>query len=225
VPNIPLVDISAYASPQPPVTVWPMRIDLRQAPLATNQLAYLTIINNSTNPISLSEPSVDVGQVEATITQTQTGRFFTVMLKFPTGFQLAAGRPGKFRVKTTHPKMPLIEVPIYQFAHGARGPVGFKRPGPPNPRALTGAAQPQPPRLNGRPVPGFPPAPAGSTNGVRFVRPQPPAPMAVRPPIAVANAGPGAPAAPATVSDGKGTAAPAPAPASPAPPLPASGFP
>jgi hypothetical protein len=198
VTNIPVIDITAWANSQPPLNVVPTRIDLRQAPLATNQLAYVTIINNSTNPITLSEPAVDAagldvkvtetqpghpvqdqsaaggttpGQfsfseafgpqaqdqsgagakvVDVKITETQPGRYFTLLLKFPAGFELPAGHPGTFTIKTTHPRVPVVKVPIYQAARSTRAPLVFNRPAPPI--AGSAAVVPQPPRP--APLPG-----------------------------------------------------------------------
>ncbi len=54
--NFPVLTVNLWANSQLPVTFVPASIALRQAPLATNQVAFLTIINNCTNPIALSEP-------------------------------------------------------------------------------------------------------------------------------------------------------------------------
>ena len=189
--NLPVITITAWANSQPPVNVVPARIDLRQAPLATNQLAYLTIINNSTNPITLAEPSVAVpgldvkvialklglpaptpvpaGQasgpvVEVTTRETQPGHYFSLLLKFPAGFELPAGQPGTFTLKTTHPRMPLIKVPIYQALRSTKLPVVLHRPAPPIPRPA--ASAPRPPQPAARPAspPPFPPAPTGTAS-------------------------------------------------------------
>jgi hypothetical protein len=162
VTNVPVIDILTWANSQPPLSVVPMRIDLRQGPLPTNQLAYLTLINNGTNPITVSEPAVDAPGVDATITQTRPGRYFTVVLKFPTGFVLPAGRPGTFTIKTTHPRVPLVKVPIYQAARltprSTPGQVVLKRPGPPTPRPTAVASQPLRPNVSLAPPPASPPS-------------------------------------------------------------------
>lgn len=73
VAKLPVITITAWANSQPPVNVVPARIDLRPAPLATNQLAYLTIINNSTNPITLAEPSVAVPGLDVKVIELKAG--------------------------------------------------------------------------------------------------------------------------------------------------------
>ena len=190
VTNFPVIEITTYANSPPPLSVVPMRIDLRQGPLATNQLAYVTIINNSTNPITLSEPSVDApgararitetqpGRqsqdplaaedkvVDVTVTQNQPGRYFTILLKFPTGFELPAGQPGAFTIKTTHPKAPLVKVPIYQAARwtprSTPTAVAFGRRAPPIARPAPVVTQPPRPNASPAPSPASPPADARS---------------------------------------------------------------
>lgn len=197
VTNIPLLAITTYASSRPPLTVVPMRIDLGQPPLATNQLKYLTIINNSTNPVALSEPSVNAAAVnvkaagapappgdsvkpgssleavDVKITETQRGRYFTILLKFPTGFELPAGQHGSFTIKTTNPRAPLVTVPIYQALHStprsASNPAVLRRPASPIPGTM--AAVPRPPRPNARPAffPVSPPARAAGASPTNHV--------------------------------------------------------
>ncbi len=178
--NIPVIDITAWASSQPPLNVVPGRLDLRQAPLATNQLTYVTIINNSTNPITVSEPAVSVAGVNlkviesqpgymfqgrlgvsdkalsagekpaevssktvaVAITETRPGSYFSILLGFPGGFELPPGQPATFTIKTTHPQVPLVKVPIYQAARSTRPPVVLKRPSPPVAGMATVASHP-----------------------------------------------------------------------------------
>ena len=152
--NPALLSVTVWARSQPPVNVTPPRIDLKRAPLATNQLAYLTILNNCTNPITLSEPSVDAKDVEVTVTESQPGRRFTVLLKFPTGFELPAGQSAAFTAKTSHPQLPLVKVPIYQAPRQAARPLALRRPAP----ITAGPATilPQPPLQGARPPPPAP---------------------------------------------------------------------
>ncbi len=205
----PLVDVTVYANQQAPLMVYPPRIDLKPAPLATNQFAYVTIINNSTNPISLSEPKVDVWPVDVTVTQTRTGRYFTVVLKFPPGFALPGGRPGAFTVKTTSPQKPLVTVPIYQPAHGSSA--AARRPSQPAPGP--GQAVGRPPQPLAQPAPRLVAASSGPTNGIRLLRPPPPIPA-----TAVPATGGGPAPSPGPVPAAKGSGSPtavAPTPATP----------
>jgi hypothetical protein len=152
--NPAVLSVTVWAHCQPPVNVMPDRIALKRAPLATNQLAYLTILNNSTNPITLSEPSVDAKNVDLTLTENQPGRRFTVQLNFPTGFELPAGQAAAFTAKTSHPLLPLVKVPIYQPPRPAPPPMARRRPAPIAPGPAT--ILQQPPRPSARPAPPTP---------------------------------------------------------------------
>jgi copper(I)-binding protein len=153
--NPALLSVTVWAHTQPPVTVVPERIALRQTPLATNQLVFLAIANNSTNPITVSEASVDAKNVGVTVTESKPGRYFTVMLNFPAGFELPAGQSAAFTAKTSHPRFPLVTVPISQPPRQAPPPLVLRRPAPT--ARGSGAVLSQPPR------PGASPAPPAST--------------------------------------------------------------
>jgi hypothetical protein len=152
-----VLNVTVWAHTQPVVSVAPERIALKPAPLATNQLVYLSIINNSTNPITVSEPSVDAKDVDITVSERQprrpgAGQVITVMLKFPTGFELPGGKSAAFTAKTSHPQLPLVKVPIYQLPHQAAPSVGLRRPAQKGPgptaslvRPLRPGAGPAPP--------------------------------------------------------------------------------
>ena len=127
-PKPEVLNVTVWARVQSPVNVAPQNIVLRRAPLATNQLVYVTIANNLTNPISLSEPSVDAEGVGLTVTEGNPGRYFTVALKFPAGFELPAGRAVAFTAKTTHPQFPLVRVPITQLPRQASRTAALARP-------------------------------------------------------------------------------------------------
>jgi copper(I)-binding protein len=152
--NPALLSVTVWAHTQPPVTVAPDRIGLRPAPLANNQMVFLTIANNSTNPITVSEPSVDAKDVGVTVTESKPGRYFTVMLKFPAGFELPAGQSAAFTAKTSHPQFPLVKVPIFQPQRQAALPVVLRRPAPTTQGPA--AVLPQPPRTGAGPAPPAP---------------------------------------------------------------------
>ncbi len=197
--NHPVLSLTVWANSQPPINVVPLGIPLRQGPLVTNQQAFVTIINNCTNPITLSEPAVDAKGVDKivdiTVTESQPGKYFTVLLRFPTGFELAAGQAAAFTVKTSNPSFPLVKVPILQPPRQPAPAVVLKRPAPltPSPAAI----MPQPPRpamFTATPNPrGSPPARFGgrptpdntdsgdSTNAL----PPPPPPLPPPPPPTV----------------------------------------
>ena len=220
--NAPAASVLVSINAQAPVGVFPTRLDLRPAPLPTNQVAYVTIVNNCTNPITLSEASVNLSNVTVRVTENQPGHYFTVLLDFPPGLEVPTGQSPAFTVKTTSPKFPLVKVPILQQPRPRPGPVVLQRPNiasptpPARPPAVAPAGMPSPlapPAAMARPV--APPARAARP----VVPPMPPAGAAspAVPPMPPAD-GP-VPAALGPIP-GLDMSLPAPGPATPGPGLP-----
>jgi hypothetical protein len=149
---------------------------------------YVTIMNHCTNSMTVTEPSVDVPGVDATVTHDPAGKRFTVALKFPTGFALAPGQAAHFTAKTSLPQFPEVKVAIAQFQQPARA-AALRRPRPMAPPP--GGALPQPARPYPRATtPPAPPAPAAPASA--------PAPAAPASAPAPAAAPPTPPASPPT---------------------------
>jgi hypothetical protein len=104
------------------------------------------IQNNGTNNIALSEPTVAAAKgVEAQVAESQPGKLFTLTVTFPQGFELPQNGPVELTVKSTHPRYPVIKVPIAQLPHTTITPIAHPTivpvvPAPPTP----GAAAPAP---------------------------------------------------------------------------------
>jgi hypothetical protein len=113
--EMPVINISVWGSVLAAVSVSPGQIMLPAGPLPAKQTASVTIHNNSTNSISLSDAAVDAKGVEVQITELQPGKMFNAMLSFPQGFEMVPGTPVNFSVKTTHAKHPLLKVPVMQM--------------------------------------------------------------------------------------------------------------
>lgn len=117
--NMPVLNIAAVAIVQQPLAIMPPAITLPMAPLQTNQAYTIAIQSNSTNALVLSEPSVNAEGVGIQLKETQPGRFFTVTLNFPTGFEIAPGEAVAFSAKSNLPRVPVVKVPITQVARPA----------------------------------------------------------------------------------------------------------
>jgi hypothetical protein len=104
----------------------------------------VTIQNNSTNLLQLSEPVVNVPGVEAQIKEMQPGKTFTALLAFPQGFLVTPGQPVELTVKSSNPKFPVVKVPVVQMPRPAASPVA---PAPTAPTAapMAPAKQSAPP--------------------------------------------------------------------------------
>ena len=112
VTNLLPLNISVLVNVLSTITIVPAQINLAASPPAGPQSASLTLINNSTNPVSLFEPKVDLPGVSVSIKETKPGKLFTAELSFPVNFRLPADRPSWFVLRTTHPQLPMIKVPI-----------------------------------------------------------------------------------------------------------------
>jgi hypothetical protein len=52
--------------------------------------------------------------IVAEIKEEDPGKQYALTLQFPAGFEVPAGQPGELSVKTGHPKMPVLKLPILQ---------------------------------------------------------------------------------------------------------------
>lgn len=121
--NAPTVAVKIWANIQPLVTVMPPQLALPPAPLAHAVTNMITIQNNSTHPLSLSEPSCNLQGVEVQLKEMQApGRSFVATLVFPEGFALEPGHPALFTIKSSHAQQPLIKVPVTQMPKPASPP-------------------------------------------------------------------------------------------------------
>ena len=120
--NTPLLSVSTMASVQPAVTLAPGQINLPAAPLETAVNSTLTIQNNGTNSLKLSDPTISAHGVDVQINELQPGRTFTVSLVFPKGFEPPFGLPLEFSVKTSHSKYAVIKAPVTFAPRVVAGP-------------------------------------------------------------------------------------------------------
>ena len=133
--NNPVVEVRVWANVQQAVMVLPTVISLPWAPLSGAMPVSVSIRNNGTNSLVLSEPSVSVKGVDVKIKEIQPGRYFTLTASFPSGFKIAGNEKVELTVKSNHPKYPVITVPIRQSLR----PVPITAPGRSNPSATPSA--------------------------------------------------------------------------------------
>jgi len=113
--NTPTVSVTAFATVVAAVMVTPAQVTLPFAPLTARLTPAVTIKNNSTNLLTLSEPSVNAKDVEVQINELEPGRTFVANLKIPEGFEIAQGEKVELSIKSNNPQFPLIKVPITQM--------------------------------------------------------------------------------------------------------------
>jgi hypothetical protein len=158
----PMVSIGAYLIVQQAVTVSPSQITLPAGPLASPTTSYITIRNNSTNLLSISNPAIDIPAVNLKLQEAQPGRLFTIAATFPAGFEAPAGQTLQFTAKTSNPKVPTISVPIVALRSNPGhqvGAVNIQQPGGPQPASpIKQSATFSPPRGGqASPLPATPP--------------------------------------------------------------------
>jgi hypothetical protein len=94
----------------------PQSIRLPAGPLGPNYRQPVTIRNNSSAPLKLSDAAVNVEGVTVQTTETQPGKLFTLNVTFPTNFQSHVEKPMELTVKTSNPRHPVLHVPFIQAA-------------------------------------------------------------------------------------------------------------
>ena len=166
--NTPTISVTLVANIQPPVIVTPAVINLPPGPLP-NPMTNSVLIHSlqGTNLLSLSEPKVNAEGVEVQIRQNQPGRSYTALLEFPRGFEVPANQPVEFVVKTGHPKLPEVKVPVRQMP----------RPAPRAQSVPTVAPAPSFPLV----PPGAPAGPAGKESSAAAPAPPPRPPLPAGP--------------------------------------------
>jgi hypothetical protein len=121
--NSPVLELPFWANIQSSLNVMPAQIMLPPAPLATRTTPSITIQNNTTNHLTLAEPTLNIMGVEVQIKELQPGRIFSVALVFPVGFEIPSGVQGELTLKSSDLHMPLIKVPVTQMPKTVAVPV------------------------------------------------------------------------------------------------------
>jgi hypothetical protein len=117
-PKIPRINVNAYLTLLQPVTVTPAQITLPPGPLTNAVHPIVTIRASGTNSVVLSDVGVNAPGVEVRVQEIQPGRFFSLMLDFPAGFQVQSDQKVELTAKSSHPRLPLIHVPVLQQKTG-----------------------------------------------------------------------------------------------------------
>ena len=143
--NMPVITVNAIVMVQPVVLAMPSQITLPGGPLAVPTKMTVTVRNNGSSVMAVSEPTVTVAGVEAVIQELQAGKVYSVNLTCPTGFEVGAGQRAELTVKTTHPQYPLIRVPIFQTPRPAQQPPTIPPPPAVPAHALVTPIPPPPP--------------------------------------------------------------------------------
>jgi hypothetical protein len=110
----PEINTTAYLTVQQPVMISPAQLMVPAGPLASATRLGVSIRNNWTNSLVLSESAINVPGATITVQETQPGRAFFVSVNFPAGLQISPNQQVELTIKSNHPKFALIKVPVYQ---------------------------------------------------------------------------------------------------------------
>ena len=112
--KMPTIAITAFLTPQPVIAVRPPQITLPPGALTTPAQYTVTIQNNATNALSLSEPRVNAEGIDIQLKEIQSGRLYSITTRFPAGFKTEPGKMIAASVKSSHPQFPTIRIPVLQ---------------------------------------------------------------------------------------------------------------
>jgi hypothetical protein len=124
--NVPMIKVNTRVMPQPALAVSPQQIVLPAGGLSAGHRHTQMIRNNSTAPMKVTEAAVNAEGVTVQVNESQPGKMFMLTVNFPANFQLPSGQPFDLTVKTTHPRRPVIKVPVVQTV--ASAPASLRPP-------------------------------------------------------------------------------------------------
>jgi len=113
--TVPTLTANIGANVQAAVVVVPQQITLPPGPLANQTMPSITIQNNSTNTLTLTNATTTAKDVQIKLNEANPGRLFTATLTFPQGYELPKGEQAVFTVNTSNPQFSVVKVPITQM--------------------------------------------------------------------------------------------------------------
>lgn len=146
--NTPMLEVPFWVNIQPALSISPPHIMLPRTLAGNRAPTIVTIQNNSTNALTVSDPVVNLPDVKAQITEVQPGKIYRATLTFPDGFEIPVGPQVLLTMKSSNPRNPEIRVPISQ---APRPVVAAPRPAV-APPPLPGSLQPASSALAAKPA-------------------------------------------------------------------------
>jgi hypothetical protein len=131
--EMPVYTVQFMVNVIPTLAIAPPQLVLPQVPITTPVTPAVTVSCNSTNPLHLSEASVNLPGVVVEVKEMQTNKVFNIQLTFPPGSQIPPGQQVALTAKTSLPQTPQLRVPISQMPPAAVAPPPAPSPAPPPP--------------------------------------------------------------------------------------------
>jgi hypothetical protein len=108
----PVLNITAFAMPQPAVVTIPAAIQLPPVPITANYTYNVVVRNNATAALQVTSASASLAGLGVKIIESQAGRIYYVSVSFPKDFKVPAENPPVITIKTSHPRFAEIRVPV-----------------------------------------------------------------------------------------------------------------
>jgi hypothetical protein len=111
-PEVPSLTVNICANEQPTVVVAPRRLTLPAGPLHVPERRAVAIRNLGREPLFLSGLELDLPGAAASVHEVKAGREFSIVVTFAAGFAPPANATAELRVRSNHPRFPVIKVPL-----------------------------------------------------------------------------------------------------------------
>jgi hypothetical protein len=112
--KVPAINVTTYASIPPLIAASPNQITLPPGPLKSPVTTKVNVRNNTSSAVTLSDLAINAPGAEAKLEISKDGKYFTVNVSFPAEFQVPPGQAYELTLKTDHPKVPSLRVPVFQ---------------------------------------------------------------------------------------------------------------
>ena len=113
-PISPELKIKAQLIIRPALSVVPDRIALPVLPLTSDFKTSVTVRNQGTNALTLSDAVINSPGAHVEVREVQPGRLFILHLTFPAGLRLEQGQSLEARFRTSHPLFSEVRIPVAQ---------------------------------------------------------------------------------------------------------------
>jgi len=110
--DVPSLTLNICANEQPPILFTPGEVTLPAEPMKVRERRAVMIYNQGREVVVLTNLTLNLSGVECTLNEIRPGRLFSIVLNFPAGFEFPVGRAAEVRVNSSHPRYPVIRIPL-----------------------------------------------------------------------------------------------------------------
>lgn len=116
--NTPTLDVNVIANIQPEIQVSPpqLRIGILPNVWTTNRGVFVR--GNGPSALTLSDPESSDPRIQVRLNPIGVQGMYNLLVALPPNYQVEAGHPVEISVKSNNPRMPVVKIPVVQFARG-----------------------------------------------------------------------------------------------------------